>query len=55
MLQKGYLQLFGSQTILFKCLNNIQSSKSDQILNQVPLSGAQLFEYSNNWNYMFKL
>ena len=45
---------FGILSLLFNYLNNIQSQKSVQILNQIPLFGTQLFEYSNNSNYLFK-
>ena len=55
MPKKGYLQLFGIQTLLIEYSNYIQSSKSDQISNRIPLFGTQLFEYSNISNYLFKL
>ena len=44
--KKGYLLLFIIWTLLFEYSNNIGSSKSDRILNQIPLFGTQLFEYS---------
>ena len=40
---------------LFEYSNNIWSSKSDRILNWIPLFRTQLFEDLNNSNYSFKL
>ena len=51
--EKGYLQLFVIQALIFNHSSNILSSKSDQILSLTPLFGTQLYEYLNISNYSF--